>query len=72
MSLGLDNLSSRYVYRVLRPDEDPREDLSCKDSSSKLRLELESSRSRSLFSINRNNFELSIDVLSPTQNSFNF
>ena len=38
MSLGLDNLSSRYVYRVLRPDEDPHEDLSCKDSSSKRSL----------------------------------
>ena len=31
MSLGLDNLHSRYVYRVLRPDEDPSENLTCKD-----------------------------------------
>ena len=38
MCVGLDNLSSRYVYRVLRPDEDPHEDLSCKDSSSKRSL----------------------------------
>ena len=38
MSLGLDKLSSRYVYRVLRPDEDPHEDLSCKDSTSKRSL----------------------------------
>ena len=38
MSLGLGNLNSRYVYRVLRPDEDPHEDLSCKDSTSKRSL----------------------------------
>ena len=34
MSLGLDNLYSRYVYRVLRPDEDPYENLTCKDFNS--------------------------------------
>ena len=33
-----DKLNSRYVYRVLRPDEDPHEDLSCKDSTSKRSL----------------------------------
>ena len=30
MSLGLDNFIARYVYRVLRPDEDPSEDIACK------------------------------------------
>ena len=30
MSLGLDDLNVRYVYRVLRPDEDPNEDIACK------------------------------------------
>ena len=34
MSLGLDNLYSRYVYRVLRPDEDPYDNLTCKDPNS--------------------------------------
>ena len=34
MSLGLDNLNSRFVYRVLRPDEDPYDNLTCKDSYS--------------------------------------
>ena len=31
MSLGLYNLHSRYVYRVLRPDEDPNKNITCKD-----------------------------------------
>ena len=30
MSLGLEDLNVRYVYRVLRPDEDPNEDIACK------------------------------------------
>ena len=34
MSIGLDNFHSRYVYRVLRPDEDPHENLTCKDFNS--------------------------------------
>ena len=34
MSLGLVKLNSHYVYRVLRPDEDPHGNLSCKDSGS--------------------------------------
>ena len=34
MSLGLDNLNSRFVYRVLRPDEDPYDNLTCKDTYS--------------------------------------
>ena len=38
MSTGLDKDSSRYVYRVLRPDEDPKKNLTCKDSSSKRSL----------------------------------
>ena len=38
MSSGLDNFHSSYVYRVLRPDEDENEDLTCKDASSKRSL----------------------------------
>ena len=34
MSVGLDNFHSGYVYRVLRPDEDPLVNLTCKDSNS--------------------------------------
>ena len=34
MCFGLDNLNSRFVYRVLRPDEDPYDNLTCKDSYS--------------------------------------
>ena len=34
MSLGLDNFHSRYVFRVMRPDEDPYENLTCKDPNS--------------------------------------
>ena len=30
MSQGLDDFNARYVYRVLRPDEDPYEDIACK------------------------------------------
>ncbi|KAI6661811.1 hypothetical protein LOD99_9818 [Oopsacas minuta] len=34
MSLGLENFNFRYVYRVLRPNENPYQDLTCKDSTS--------------------------------------
>ena len=38
MSFGLDNFDSPYVYRVLRPDEVPNVNLTCKDASSKRSL----------------------------------
>ena len=38
MSQGLNKFHSRYVYRVLRPDEDSARDLTCSDSSSKRSL----------------------------------
>ena len=34
MDFGLDNPHSRYVYRVLKPDKDPSENLTYKDSYS--------------------------------------
>ena len=34
MTFGLDNFHSRYVYRVLRPDENKNVYLTCKDASS--------------------------------------
>ena len=40
MSFGLDNFHSRFVYRVLRPDEDQNENLTCKDANSRRSLAL--------------------------------
>ena len=35
MSQGLDDFNARYVYRVLRPDEDPNEDIACQAPQSR-------------------------------------
>ena len=35
MSQGLDDFNARYVYRVLRPDEDPNEDITCQAPQSR-------------------------------------